>query len=103
MKNILRHLWRDKVSLGIWGLTIGAAIGHVWPMLFILILFIFRGMMWEGQYVDALNKYVTDPGYRKILGLDGNHKTPVIEIIFEIILVLGIVSVAVYLALHGLN
>jgi hypothetical protein len=94
---ILKRLWRDKVSLGIFILTIAFAIVGFKYWLYVLILFIFRGIMWEGQYVEALNKYVTDPGNRQILGLDTKIPTPVIELIFQIITILSIIGAGIYI------
>lgn len=99
MKKILRYLWRDKVSLGVLILTIAFAIVGFSGFLWLLILFIFRGIMWEGQYVDALDKYVTVPEYRKELGLDGNKKTDVVTLIFQIVIVLGILATAIYMVI----
>lgn len=103
MKTILRHLWRDKVSLAAWIITVAAAIGGVEIYLWILIAFIFRGIMWEGQYVDALDKYVTDPEYRKTLGLDGNHKVSPLDLIFQIFFIIGVITFAVLLVLGTLK
>jgi len=100
---ILKRLWRDKVSLGVLILTIASAIVGFSGFLFLLILFIFRGIMWEGQYVEALDQYVTVPEYRKILGLDGNKKTDVITIIFQIVIVLDIIAAAVYMIVDHLR
>lgn len=98
MKTILARLWRDKVSLCILLLTIAFAIVGFAPFLYLLILFIFRGIMWEGQYVEALDKYVTDPANRAILGLDkGKSPTPVIELIFQIVTVLGFIAAVIYI------
>ena len=98
MKTIIRHLWRDKVSLGIFLFTIAFAVVGFAPFLYALTLFIFRGIMWEGQYVDALNKYVTEPEYREVLGLDkGKSPTPRIELVFEIITVLGLIGAVIYI------
>ncbi len=103
MKKILKYLWRDKVSLGVLILTIAFAIVGFSGFLWLLILFIFRGIIWEGRYVDALNKYVTDPEYRKELGLDGNHKPDIVTIIFQIVIVLGILATAVYIIIDHLQ
>lgn len=104
MKTILKRLLRDKVSLAMWLLTIAFAIVGFKYWLFVLILFIFRGIMWEGQYVEALDKYVTDPAYRKLLGLDKvSRPTPVIEAVFEIIFLLGVASAVVYILINGVK
>jgi len=97
MKTILKRLLRDKVSLAMWLFTIAFAIVgfHYW--LFVLILFIFRGIMWEGQYVEALQKYVTDPEARKELKLDVKPPTPGIELVFQIIFMLGVLGSVVYI------
>ena len=100
MRTILKHLWRDKVSLAILLLTIAFAIVGFAPFLYLLILFIFRGIMWEGQYVDALDKYVTVAKYRELLGLDKNRKTPVIELIFQVVSVLAVISAVVYIIIN---
>ena len=99
-KAIFRHLWRDKVSLSMWILTIAAAIAQLPMFLWLLVLFIFRGIMWEGQYVDSLDKYVTDPKHRATLGLDKKRKPAVIDIIFQVVFMLGVVGAAVYLILQ---
>jgi hypothetical protein len=103
MKTILKRLWRDKVSLGIFLFTIAFAIIGFQYWLYVLILFIFRGIMWEGQYIDALDKYVTDPKYRDILGLDKKSPTPVIELIFQILIMLGIIGAVIYILVTGLK
>ena len=96
MKIILKRLLRDKVSLTMWLFTIAFAIVGFQYWLFVLILFIFRGIMWEGQYVEALNKYVTEPEYRKVLGLDKTSRpTPGIELVFQIIFMLAIVAAVI--------
>ena len=100
MKTILRHLWRDKVSLAMWILTIAAAIAQLPLIMWLLVLFIFRGIMWEGQYVDSLDKYVTKPEYRAELKLDQRRKLGVIDIIFQVIFMLGVVGAGLYLILH---
>ena len=101
MKTIFRHLWRDKVSLIIWLITIAAAIAGIEAMLYILVLFIFRGMMWEGQYHDALKKYVTDPAFREQLGLDiKERKMSIIEIVYNTIFFMGVAFVVVYLIVN---
>lgn len=103
MKGILtifRRLWRDKVSLSMWLLTIAAAIAQEPRFMWLLVLFIFRGIMWEGQYVDSLNKYVTNPKYRALLKLDQKNKVTIIDVIFQVIFMLGVVGAGLYLILH---
>ena len=53
--------------------------------------------MWEGQYAESLDKYVTEPEYRALLGLDKKSPTPGIELIFQIAVVLGIIGSAIYI------
>jgi hypothetical protein len=103
MKTILKRLWRDKVSLGVLILTIAFAIVGFKYWTYLLILYIFRGIMWEGKYIESLNKYVTDPKYRKLLGLDEKPLTPIMDIIFQVAIVLGMVAAAVYVIVIGLK
>ena len=56
--------------------------------------------MWEGQYVDSLDKYVTDPKHLATLGLDKKRKPAVIDIIFQVVFMVGVVGAAVYLILQ---
>ena len=100
MKTILKHLWRDKVSLSMLLLTIAFAIVGFAPFMYLLIFFILRGIIWEGQYVESLNKYVTDAKYREILGLDKKKVTPVIELIFQIITVLAVIGAVIYIIIN---
>ena len=100
MKTILKHLWRDKVSLAMLLLTIAFAIVGFAPFMYLLIPFILRGIIWEGQYVESLNKYVTVAKYREILGLDKKKITPVIELIFQIITVLAVIGVVIYIIIN---
>jgi len=94
-KNIFRHLWRDKVSLSMFIFTIVFAITKNPDFLYMLILFVFRGIMWEGQYVDALDKYVTDPEFRKKLGFPNTKiKKDALDNIFDILFMLIVAGVA---------
>jgi hypothetical protein len=97
MKTILKRLWRDKVSLGVLIFTIAFAIVKFAPFLYILILFIFRGIMWEGQYVEALDKYVTEPKYRDLLSLDKKTPTPIIVNLLMIVMVLCLIGAGIYI------
>ena len=103
ISKILKRLWRDKVSLSILVFTIAFAIVGFAPFLYLLILFIFRGIMWEGQYVEALDQYVTEPQYRALLGLDKKSPTPGIELAFQLVIVLGMLAAAIYIVVTHLQ
>jgi len=69
MKKILRYLWIDKPSTSILIITI---ILFVCSIVFdfnvrfflpLVVIFVFRGIMWQGQYVDKINmleKFIED-------------------------------------------
>lgn len=97
MKNILKYLWRDKVSLYMLILTIVFAIKQEPVILYILPLFIFRGIIWEGKYVDTLQKYVTEYKYRELLKLDTPKDTSFMGLIFDIMGLLFILFVSFYI------
>ena len=103
MKTILKRLWNNVIGLTVLLLTIASAIVGNPLMLWILILFIFRGIMWEAQYAEALNKYVTDPAFRQLLRLpiDGiKRKRAIIDIIFNIIFIVFVIIGALILILN---
>ena len=96
MKNIIKYLLRDKVSLFILMLTTAFAIAGEIAILYILPLFILRGIIWEGKYVDALQKYVDDPEARKLLRLDAGTPNTIIGTIFDIVAIAFVLFVCVY-------
>ncbi|OGM08806.1 hypothetical protein A2Z67_02255 [Candidatus Woesebacteria bacterium RBG_13_36_22] len=67
MKKILRYIWMDKPSMIFLLFTIGLIIcSYVFNFnvrfyLVIVVIFVFRGMMWQGQYkdkIDSLEKFI---------------------------------------------
>jgi hypothetical protein len=61
MKKILRYLWMDKPSTGILIITIVLFVCsivfnfNVRFFLPLIMIFVFRGIMWQGQYVDKIS------------------------------------------------
>ena len=77
--------------------TIVSAVTGFAPWLVVLCLFIYRGIIWEAKYREALQAYVTDPSARKLLGLDASSPTPKIEFVFKLVLMLAIIGAAILL------
>jgi len=62
MKKLFRYFKLDMVSVIFLAVTIGLLVYHfvgnadVSPFLALVALFIFRGIMWQGQYVDRIRQ-----------------------------------------------